>query len=117
MIEKKLSILKESNVITEETKQFVLSVSKYLMDNQVIDNEEHLDMFLTHLAMADARQRKNEPVTGMDELILTQIQNDEKLDQSKKLWEELSQYSTTEFSTDELWFVYMHIINILNKEN
>ncbi|KAF1299356.1 hypothetical protein BAU15_01540 [Enterococcus sp. JM4C] len=117
MIEKKLDILKESDVITEETKQFVLSVSKYLMEKQVIDNEAHLDMFLTHLAMADARQKRNEPVTGMDEMILSQIQNDEKLDQSKELWKELSQYSTTEFTVDELWFVYMHIINILSKEN
>ncbi|MGL9970407.1 PRD domain-containing protein [Enterococcus sp. DIV1420a] len=117
MIEKKLDILKESNVITEETKQFVLSVSKYLIGKQVIDNVEHLDMFLTHLAMADTRQKKNESITGMDEMILSQIQNDEKLEQSKELWKELSQYSSTEFNADELWFVYMHIINILNKEN
>lgn len=34
MIKKKLDILKESNVITEETKQFVLSVSDYLLEKK-----------------------------------------------------------------------------------
>lgn len=67
--------------------------------------------------MAEARQKRNEPVKGMDELVLSQIKNNEKLEQAKKLWKELSKYSSTEFSEEELWFVYMHIINILNKEN
>lgn len=117
MIKKKLDILKEANIITEETKQFVLSVSNYLLEKEIVDSEEHLDMFLTHLAMADARQKRNEPVTGMDDPILSEIKKNERLEQSKELWNELSKYASTKFSEDELWFVYMHIINILNKEN
>lgn len=116
MIGKKLGILKESKLIDEETEQFVLAVNSYLLEQKVIDNEEHLDMFLTHIAMADARQKKNEPVISMDEFILSEIQQDEKLAESKALWQELSRYSSTKFSSDELWFVYMHIINILKKE-
>lgn len=116
MIVKKLGILKESNLIDEETEQFVLAVNNYLLEQKVIEKEEHLDMFLTHLAMADARQKKNESVISMDELILTEIQQDEKLAESKALWEELARYSSTDFSSDELWFVYMHIINLLKKE-
>ncbi|WP_086312710.1 hypothetical protein A5821_000293 [Enterococcus sp. 7F3_DIV0205] len=116
MIGKKLEILKESNVIDEETEQFVLAVNSYLLEQKVIEKEEHLDMFLTHIAMADARQKKNEAVINMDELILSEIQQDEKLTESKALWKELSQYSSTEFSSEELWFIYMHIINLLKKE-
>jgi hypothetical protein len=52
----------------------------------------------------------------MDEDILSEIKKDQKLAESKVLWQELSQYSSTVFSTDELWFVYMHIINLLNKK-
>ncbi|WP_375180351.1 PRD domain-containing protein [Enterococcus rotai] len=115
MIGKKLGILKESKLIDEETEQFVLAVNSYLLEQKVIDNEEHLDMFLTHIAMADARQKKNEPVLSMDEMILSEIQQDEKLAESKALWQELAQYSSTEFSSEELWFIYMHIINLLKK--
>ncbi|MGX7263004.1 PRD domain-containing protein [Enterococcus crotali] len=116
MIGKKLEILKDSKIIDEETEQFVLTVNNYLLEQKVINNEEHLDMFLTHIAMADARQKKNEPVIGMDELILSEIQNDEKLAESKALWQELSRYCATTFSQEELWFIYMHIINLLKKE-
>jgi hypothetical protein len=116
MIGEKLKILRDSNVIDEETEQFVLSVNHYLLTRKVIDEEEHLDMFLTHLAMANMRQKKNETPLIMDEDILSEIKKDQKLAESKALWQELAQYSSTVFSTDELWFVYMHIINLLNKK-
>lgn len=116
MITKKLEILKKSGVIDKETQQFVLAVNVYLLENKVIAEEEQMDMFLTHLAMADARQKKNEAVIKMDKLILSEIENNVNLAASKKLWQELKQYSSTKFSSDELWFIYMHIINILNRD-
>lgn len=116
MISKKLSILRESDVIDEQTEQFVISVNKYLLENKIVMDEAHLDMFLTHLAMAEARQKKNETVVKMDETILTEIKNDKKLQQSVDLWTKLAPFSSIEFSEEEIWFVHMHIINILNKE-
>lgn len=116
MISVKLSILRESDVIDEQTEQFVIDVNKYLLENKIVTDEANLDMFLTHLAMAEARQKKNELVVKMDEIILTEIKNDKKLHQSVDLWTKLVPFSSIEFSEDELWFVHMHIINILNKE-
>lgn len=115
MIAKKLGILKEAKMIDEQTETFVLAVNTYLIEKKVIEEEEHLDMFLTHLAMANMRQKKNESVVKMDALILAEVENDPKLDASKKLWQELESYSSTKFSTDELGFIYMHIINLLNR--
>lgn len=113
MIETKMQILKDSNVIDQETFEFILQIRDYLMDKQALDSEEHLDMFLTHLAMATMRIKKKEIVSGINSVIKNEIESSPKLQDSKELWNELKKFSNVNYDDKELWFIYMHMINLL----
>ena len=56
MIREKLAILLSSEIIDQETQDYVLSVLEYLLKENIIEEEQQADVFLTHLAMADMRR-------------------------------------------------------------
>lgn len=116
MIVKKLEILKEAQVIDEQTEAFVLKVNEYFISAEEKVESANLEMFLTHLAMATMRQKGVEPVHAMNETIRLEIANHPKIEVAKKIWLELESYGTSPFTSNERWFIYMHLINLLNSE-
>jgi hypothetical protein len=66
MIHEKLTILLTSDIIDQETHDYVLSVLNYLLQNDIIEEEKKADVFLTHLAMADMRRKKSESINDLD---------------------------------------------------
>jgi hypothetical protein len=116
MIEKKLEILESSGVIDHGTVELVLKSKEYLTKELGVVDETALDMFLTHLAMANSRQKKGEPVNHMDEFIGSQIKGDPNFPAAKDLWGEVSQLGAEEFPEEERMFMYMHGLNLLSSK-
>lgn len=116
MIKQKLEILVESQIIEEETQSYVLRVLDYLLGKQLIEETRKADVFLTHLAMADARRKKNESIANLDEFILAEIESDPTYLHSKELWQDLEKMTENKFEEAELDYFYLHIINMLKED-
>ncbi|RBS32480.1 hypothetical protein [Enterococcus faecium] len=117
MIREKLTILLISEVIDQETYDYVLSVLDYLLKNGIIESKEKADVFLTHLAMADMRRKKSETINDLESFIRTEIESDTKFLHSKELWQDLQRMtSDKQFEDAELDYFYLHIINMLREE-
>lgn len=116
MIKEKLEILVSSEVIDEETRSYVLKVLDYLLEKEIISEVGQADVFLTHLAMADMRRKKNEAVANLDEFILSEISADPKYIHSKELWQDLEVIADNKFEEAELDYFYLHIINLLKED-
>lgn len=116
MIKEKLDILVSSEVIDEDTRQYVLQVLDYLLENRIINEVAESDVFLTHLSMADTRRKKNEAVASLDDFILSEITTDPKFSDSKKLWISIEEMATKNFEEAELDYFYLHIINLLKED-
>lgn len=116
MIKEKLDILVSSEVIDEATRQYVLQVLEYLLENNIINEVAESDVFLTHLAMADTRRKKNEAVASLDDFILSEITADPKFSDAKDLWVSIEEMATKNFEEAELDYFYLHIINLLKED-
>jgi phenylalanyl-tRNA synthetase alpha subunit len=117
MIHEKLTILLTSDIIDQETHDYVLSVLNYLLQNDIIEEEKKADVFLTHLAMADMRRKKSESINDLESFIRSEIEADAKFLHSKELWQDLQKMtSDKKFDDAELDYSYLHIINMLREE-
>jgi len=113
MIRQKLTVLLESGIINQETHDYCLRVLSFLLENKIIDEDAQADVFLTHLAMADARRQEgNAIVDKLDDFILNEIHADAKFEEAKILWKKLEE---NEFEASELDYFYLHIINMIKE--
>ena len=115
MILQKLDILKESGMIDAEVYDFTRAAMDCLRAAGIdVENHAPVDPFLTHLAMAAARQKNDEPpIAQMDALICAEIERDAKFPQAKALWETLMTVSPVTFREEELHYCYLHICAML----
>ncbi len=116
MIKEKLEILVTSEIIDEETQLYILKVLEYLLEKKIIQEVSEADVFLTHLAMADTRRKKQETVANLDDFILSEINADPKYLHSKELWQDLQNMAEKQFEDAELDYFYLHIINLLKED-
>ena len=64
MIRDKLTVLLDSGIVDQETYDYVFNVLSYLLEKEIVEEEQQADVFLTHLAMADMRRKNNETVNS-----------------------------------------------------
>ena len=112
MIRKKLDILKENQVINQETLDFNLEVLQFLKERQIIDAEDEADTFITHLAMAMTRS-DDEAINVMEDYIFDEIKNDKDFKKAQILWKEIEEMTPVEFHENETGYFYLHLINLL----
>ena len=115
MIKQKLDVLKEAGIIDEEVQTYVLAVLEYLKEKKIITEDQEDDVFLTHLAMAAARQKNGESVSELEGFIKEQIVSDPQYLHSQSLWKELADLAPVTFDENELDYFYLHICNMLNE--
>lgn len=113
MIQEKLSILKENRVIDQETYEYAQEALMYLINKNIVEREESADVFITHLAMATARQNTDEMIDGIDEIVKQEIENDENYEEATEIWKELKAIAPTSFSQDEDGYFHLHLVTLL----
>ncbi len=115
MIKEKLKVLLESGVIDQETFDYSITVLAYLLENKIINTAEAADVFLTHLAMADARRKAGEAVNALDDFILNEIKGDLRYEQAVTIWKQLQVLEPKEFVNSELGYFHLHLTNMIEE--
>ena len=113
---KKLDILKETNVIGQEIYDYVVKTIDRLTAHGInTDTASPAEAFLTHLAMAAARQNcsATPPIARMDEFISQELAADPNYARAQKIWNELESLSPTPFREEELDYFYLHLCTML----
>ena len=115
MLEEKLDVLVVADVIDEDTKKYILKARDFFQNEMKINDQTKVEVFLIHLAMAESRRRKNEVLDAkMEEIIRNEIKNHINFTECKEVWSRLSKYIGEEvYSENELEFIYLHLLNLL----
>lgn len=116
MIEEKLDILKESEVISEEAFHYSHKVLNRLMQKGIIQETDEADALITHLAMATTRQGSDEVVDSVDESVLKEIKESDYYDEAVKIWNELKEIAPTDFATNEDGYFHLHLVTLLQTD-
>lgn len=114
MIQEKLTILRENNVINDLAYDYTQEVLKYLKAQNIIANEDEADTFITHLAMATARQFTEEKIDSVDQIISEQIKTDPKYVVTLKYWNEIAALAPVSFQENEAEYFHLHLVTLLN---
>lgn len=116
MIQEKLMILKENNVITDVVYDYTQEVLLYLKDQNIVKTEDQADVFITHLAMATARQYTDENVNSVDPLIYDEIKANVRYEEAVHYWKNISALAPITFRENETGYFYLHLVALLNNE-
>lgn len=118
MIQEKLTILKENDVIDETTYEDMQVALRFLQQEEVIKEEDEADTFITHLAMATSRQRKNEEqVDSVEPMIKKEIEAAPEYEKVVSIWKQLSQKINVDFPKNEDDYFYLHLVTLLQNKN
>jgi transcriptional antiterminator len=117
MLKKRMEILKQANVISEEVAGFM---------DQVIDRmeaafpeltQQKAEMFTTHLAMAAERMRRGEGVDQMDDAVWREVKESGDYPRASRFLEQLLALWPETFPENERRFLLLHICSLLREES
>lgn len=119
-MKEKLEILKDGNVIDDSTFSFALKSFEIMKKMQIVSQDDLLDMFITHLAMATQRI-KNGEIASCDVESMTALIKDsagpDVFNKAVALWKDLSVYSPVDYPVEEQTFIYLHLCNTIAGTN
>ena len=115
MMIQKLDILKESNMIDQKIYDYVVQAMNYLSEQGFVpDNSPPTEAFLTHLAIAAARQKSNEPpIERLDTIIREDVEQSPDFPRVVAIWEKVAELSPVTFGEEERDYFYLHLCNML----
>lgn len=108
----RLSILKDSQTISEEVFNKVNSLMVRLEQKGIVMDSEVVTMMVTHIAMALQRVNGGEAIGAMDEDIKEEINNFENIQQAHNLWDENIDIFE-KLSINEKYYILANFCNIL----
>lgn len=113
MIQEKLTVLKNSQVIDDAAFNYSQDAIEYLKKRKLIEQGDEADVFITHLAMATARQQTDEVIASVDESIKKEIQQSEHYEKAVDVWNELKQLAPTQFRSGEEGYFLLHLVTMM----
>lgn len=108
-------LLKENQVIKEQTYQFALTVIDELLGNKFVETVEELDVFITHLAMAVERQLAQDAVGELDNATLTELADSPHIKEVMSVWQQLARQAPVSFPAAEVPYMYIHLCTICSQ--
>lgn len=104
-------------MIDEDTHSFVIHVLDNFKTLKIINEVDDAEVFITHLALADARRKNQDFSVGqMDDTIMTQLSSHERYQDSLALWQKLTdQFQRHDFTQNENDYIYLHLVNLLSQ--
>ncbi|MDE1548738.1 PRD domain-containing protein [Jeotgalibaca caeni] len=114
MIQEKLTILLENDVIDELTYQYMQDTLQFLLKEDVIQTEDDADTFVTHLAMATMRQhREEEQIDSVEPFVKAEIIAAAEYGEAVRLWERIKEHIQVDFPENENDYFYLHLVTLL----
>ena len=114
MLKQRMQILRDAGVISGEIADFMNQVIDLLAERFPEAQQEKLEMFTTHLAMAAERIRKGETVDELDEGAWEEIRGSEHFAEAKSFMDEMLAVCPVEFPEGESRFMMLHICSMLS---
>lgn len=114
MLKKKLELLKESNVISNQVYECVIEI----MDKIIVENDydkNKYEMFILHMAMALSRVFNGDDNINMDDCIWNDIKNSEYFEKTDELYKKICKKISRSFPEGEKKYIYLHLNNLMNK--
>ena len=111
----RFQLLLSSGVITEQTCEKAVRIQNSLADR--FAQEEALDMFVTHYAMALERQNRQEIISGPDQAVFSEIVRSSHYPQACSLLQELDDLTQSEFPEPEQQFMIMHLVTLIDRNS
>lgn len=108
----RLTIFKNTKMITEEDEKRLIECYNYLVANNCKD-EEKLNGLLTHIVMMVVRTNKKEQLECLNQEVIDQIQNNQHYAAAMGLLEQLKQMF--EISKNEEAYILLHLCNLLGE--
>lgn len=110
MILEKLKILEENNLIDAVARQHVINAGELLIRENVIDQLNDGEVFLTHLAMSFSRE---EDLNKVDEDINQQLVANSHYSEVVNLWNKIQEELAISLNPEEDDYMYMHLLALM----
>lgn len=107
MIELKLKILLENNVISQSVYEKSLIVLSHLTEKTV--DKQKLDVFMTHLSMALARMEKGDTMSILDDGIYAEVTQSDNYENAVELTKTIEKQINCQFPQEEIRYIHLHL--------
>lgn len=109
-----IEILEKGGVISQKVALFSKKVTEIMLQELEHPEQDKMEMFITHLAMAGKRMEEGTEENPMDEDLLESIKEEPDYEKAFKLLERLLGETDLRFSKTEQDFLSVHICNLLS---
>lgn len=110
----RLELLRNGGQISLETNQFMLKIIEMFQVKLCIKlTEENGAMFITHLAIACERMKKNEKIDPMHESAYGEVKGNSNYSRSEAVLEDIEKEIGIRFLECEKTYIILHLCSIL----
>lgn len=114
MLDTRLKVLEDAEIISLETGNYVRKVIEQLHNYISIDEKQSVsEMLVTHLAMATQRMLNQEGIESLDDIIWQEVVNDEAYERAVELYASIMIDAPCTFPEGEKRFLVMHLCNLI----
>lgn len=110
----RIQILQVNGVISDKVADYTKSVVDRILLEVPEVEQEKLEMFITHLAMAGKRAEEGTEENPMDEAILQGMKEEEAYEQAVVLRDQFLSMTDIKFPKTEQDFLSVHLCNLLS---
>lgn len=114
-MEQRLQIMSDANIIDEEVKDQILKIYNDVLANYNLNGDES-HLFLTHLAMAMMRLKKEEGIASLGADIKKEIKSNPNWIEAEIIIDDILLQTSVDLSVDELDYLYLHMCTILSAQ-
>ena len=111
----RITLLRETELIKDEAFNYALSIISLLEKTEYDFNQEKLDIFITHAAIAAQRVVADDEEIRMDESVVNQLQDQESYEKAQGLLESILELPGIMLSISEKNLFLIHLCNILDE--
>lgn len=116
-MEQRLNILHEGKVIDGDIKEICLLIHNNIFVDRGLNNRDAYVTLMTHLAMAAQRIKEKKPVDPMDKMIIDELKTQSRFDEATEINALIQEYFDFELPNEELDYISLHLLNVLQEEN
>lgn len=116
-MEERLKILYDGNVIDSEIYKVCVDIHDNIFVIRGLDKKNAYTTLMTHLAMAAQRIKNKEKIQPMEKMIVNELKQQREFKKAEEILNTLSSYFSFELPEEELDYVLLHLLNMLQEEN
>lgn len=109
----RISILYENNVLDKEVYENIEFITNFIEEQITCSDEDKINMFWTHLAMALQRNNKDEEITDLDQEMVNELSDLENYSQALEIVDNIEKMINVKISEGERAYIILHLCNVI----